>query len=88
MTVTKIPIHRKASFIVVHVGEPVKDKTFGDNKFREVKFIGKDGKILKSLLHDSRFKDLSDVLVDENAVEIDYDVELKSILTVNGLRWN
>lgn len=88
MTSTKIPIHRKAAFIVVHVGEPVKDKTFGGNKFREVKFIGKDGRILKSSLHDSRFDDLKDILVEENVVELDYDTELKSIHTINDCRWN
>ena len=88
MTSTKIPVHRNAAFIVVHVGEPVKDKTFGDNTFREVKFVGKDGKILKILLQDSRFNDLSDVLVDKIVMELDYDVELNSISTVNGLRWN
>jgi len=88
MTITKIPVHRKAAFIVVHVGEPVKDKTFGGNKFREVKFISKDGKLLKVSLYDSRFDDLKGILVEENVVELDYNTELKSIHTINGHRWN
>ena len=88
MTIIKIPVHRKAAFTVVHVGAPVKDKTFGGNKFREVKFVGKDGRILKNSLHDSRFDDLKDILVEENIVELDYNTELKSIHTIDGRRWN